>query len=271
MIRIGTSGFTFPDWVGTAYPAGLKKTEMFLYYVNDFKFDTVELNFTYYAMPSQKTCLGLLTKAGKDFSFAVKANRGMTHDPFDPRLKKKPSVRAAAETAAKFAEGLQPFKDAGQLGCVLLQFPVFFTPSPQNADFILQCKYIMKGIPLVVEFRHKSWAQAETFDFLRSNNLGYCAVDEPNLDRLMPFIPEVTSDIGYLRFHGRNTNWFSAPLEVRYDYLYKEEELRSFLPEIKKMSAKSKTIYVFFNNCHMGAAVRNSMELKQYIGEEKSL
>ncbi len=267
MIKIGTSGFTFPDWVGTAYPAGLKKTEMFSWYVNEFKFDTVELNYTYYVMPSEKTCLGLLSKSGKEFSFSVKANRGMTHDPFDPRLKKKPSLRAAAETTAKFAQGLRPLKDAGQLGSVLLQFPVFFTPSPQSADFILQCKYIMKGIPLVVEFRHRAWAQAETFEFLRKNNLGYCAVDEPQLDRLMPFLPEVTSETAYLRFHGRNTNWFSSPLEVRYDYLYKEEELRRFLPEIKRMEAKCKTIYVYFNNCHMGAAVRNAREIKEYMKE----
>jgi len=117
-----------------------------------------------------------------------------------------------------------------------------------------------------VEFRNKGWAKPETFEFLKKNNLGYCAVDEPKLPRLMPFVNEVTSDIGYLRFHGRNKNWFNAPTEVRYDYMYSEDELKEFVPEIKKMEKNSKNLYILFNNCHAGKAVKDAKKLKTMLG-----
>ena len=268
MFRIGTSGFSFDDWKGPAYPADIKKPDMLAYYANELKFNTVELNFTYYALPSEKTFITMLEKVPKDFIFAVKGYRGFTHDPFDTKLGfKRPRMEKARQDLVKFASALKPLTDAKQLGCVLLQFPVFFKPGPASADFIMQCKYLLPGIPLVVEFRNNEWAIPETYRFLKSNNLGFCAVDEPQLPRLMPFVPEVTSDIGYIRFHGRNNNWFNASLEVRYDYLYKEGELKEFLPAIKAMAGKTKNLFMFFNNCHMGSAVRNAKDLQIYTRE----
>ncbi|MEI7903855.1 MAG: DUF72 domain-containing protein [Candidatus Firestonebacteria bacterium] len=268
MIKIGTSGFSFDDWKGTAYPLDIKKPDMLSYYTGELGFHTVELNFTYYALPSEKTFIGMLEKVPKDFMFSVKGYRGFTHDPFDIRLgHKRPRIERARQDLAKFASAIRPLLEAKQLACVLLQFPLFFTPGPQSADYIMQCKYLLPGIPLVVEFRNNKWAVKETFDFLRNNKLGFCAVDEPQIPRLMPFVPEVTSDIGYIRFHGRNNNWFNAPLEVRYDYLYKKEELTGFIPAIKEMEKKSKTLLMYFNNCHMGSAVRNAKDLQLYTRE----
>ena len=82
----------------------------------------------------------------------------------------------------------------------------------------------------------------------------------------MPFVNEVTSDIGYLRFHGRNTNWFNAPTSERYNYLYSNEELKGFIPEIEKMEKNSERAYIYFNNCHAGKAVRNAQTLKDKLG-----
>ena len=263
MIRIGISGFSFPDWLGTVYPKSLPKTEMLFYYENHLGFNTVEVNFTYYSLPGLGTILSFEKKTGKDFDFVIKAYRGTTHDPFDDRLgEAKPTIEKAKEDTEKFVSALKPLREKNKLGAVLLQFPVFFYPREESKEYILQCKEWMKDVPLIIEFRNRAWAKKETFDFLRQNNLGYCAVDEPKIARLMPFMNEVTSDIAYLRLHGRNPKWFNAPVEERYNYLYKKEELSSFIPEIKKMSQSAQKMYIFFNNCHAGSAARNALMLR---------
>ena len=93
-------------------------------------------------------------------------------------------------------------------------------------------------------------------------------MDEPKLPRLMPFINKVTSDIGYLRFHGRNTNWFNSSLEERYNYLYSKDELKEFLPEIKKIDMNAKKTFIFFNNCHAGFAVKNALDLLKLLNPD---
>ena len=85
----------------------------------------------------------------------------------------------------------------------------------------------------------------------------------------MPFIKEVTSDIGYLRFHGRNTHWFNATVDERYNYQYSDEELRAFIPEIKEMNRKSEKMFIFFNNCHAGFAVKNALSLLNLLNKAR--
>jgi uncharacterized protein YecE (DUF72 family) len=267
MIKIGTSGFSFPDWRGTVYPKTLQPKDALVFYEKELSFNTVEINSTYYALISQKSFEGMEKKTGPNFEFVVKGYRGITHDPFDPRLgAQKPSIKAALENIDKFNYSLAPLKEKGKLGGVLLQFPVFFEPSATSEQYLLECKNKFGDTPLIIEFRHRSWSKPETFKFLKSNGMGYCAVDEAKLTRLMPFINEVTSDTAYLRLHGRNPNWFNAPMEERYNYLYSDSELESFIPELEKMDKNAKKTYAFFNNCHAGQAVKNAVRLKELLG-----
>lgn len=265
MIKIGTSGFSFKDWKGTVYPEDIANDRMLSYYEQELGFDTVEINFTYYVLPSEKSFSAMKKKVSKDFLFSVKAFRGTTHDPFDYRLAKKPSLEQAKENSEKFIHSLSPLISSNQLCSVLLQFPVFFSPEAKNYDYILKCREWMKNAKIIVEFRNNKWATEETMKFLRENDIAYCAVDEPKLERLMPYIPKTTSDIGYLRFHGRNKNWFNAPAEQRYDYLYSDDELKEFIPDIEKMNSKCKFLYLFFNNCHLGSAIKNARKIKDFL------
>jgi uncharacterized protein YecE (DUF72 family) len=267
MIRIGTSGFSFKDWLGVVYPKKLKLKDALCYYQDELGFDCVEINSTYYTLVSARSFEGMEEKTGPGFEFVVKGYRGITHDPFDNRLKdKKPTLRQAHENIKRFIYSIQPLKEKKKLGAVLLQFPVFFYPGSGSRDYLIQCKELFSGIPLVIEFRNCAWAKPPTFEFLREQHLAFCAVDEPQLPRLMPFIDEVTSSIGYLRFHGRNKHWFNTPVDERHNYRYSEQELKDFLPEIKKMDKESKTLYIFFNNCHAGLAAKNAMMLRDLLG-----
>ncbi|OGS44533.1 MAG: hypothetical protein A2539_01395 [Elusimicrobia bacterium RIFOXYD2_FULL_34_15] len=266
MIKIGTSGFSFPDWRGVIYPKTLQPKDILLYYQEDLGFDCVEINATYYTLLSDKSFVGMEKKTNPGFEFVVKGYKGFTHDPFDTRLaEKKPNMEKALEDMEKFNYSVQPLKEKNKLGAILLQFPVFFYPTDENKEYITICKDKFQNIPLIIEFRNHDWAKTEIFDFLKQNNLGFCIVDEPKLPRLMPFINEVTSDTGYFRLHGRNPNWFNVSIQERYDYLYSDKELKSFIPEIEKMTKKTKKTYAMFNNCHAGSAARNALSLKKLL------
>lgn len=300
MLKIGTSGFSFVDWLGNVYPKDLPKDQMLVYYANELKFDCVEINATYYALMGQNMFSGMLKKTPPGFEFVVKGFRGTTHDPFDYRLKdKKPIMQKTEEDTKKFAYSIDPLKKEGRLGGVLLQYPVFFTNNKQNQGYILKCKEWLGDVPLIVEFRNQGWATPirsehsqdklkisessqkaldasngasfDTYEFLRKHKIGFCVVDEPQLPRLMPFVNITTSNIGYLRFHGRNPNWFNAPMEERYNYLYSDKELEEFIPEITKLAKSTDKTYLFFNNCHMGFAAKNGLRLKDFLAQHGNL
>ncbi|MCS7280742.1 MAG: DUF72 domain-containing protein [Desulfobacterota bacterium] len=267
-ILIGTSGFSFPDWKGNVYPPNIKNKDMLYFYAYKLNFETVEINSTYYAIPSAKTIKAMEEKTPDLFEFTVKAPKTITHDPFDPRLEVKPKADEIEKNSNSFSEALKPLVCAKKLGAILLQFPVFFYNTSKNKDYILFVSEKLSFSPIVCEFRHISWLKKETFDFLKRSGIGFCIVDEPQLPKLLPPVFEVTSSLAYVRFHGRNKNWFNAPLSERYDYLYSDEELRSFIPEIKKISTLAEKTYIFFNNCHMGKALKNALRFKEMLIEE---
>jgi len=266
MIRIGTSGFSFADWVGSVYPPGTKPSQMLSLYCGELGFDALEINYTYYTMPSERSMMSLARRLPDGFDVVVKAFKGMTHDPFDPRLETRPATGDVKGYFAAFVRALEPLRREGKLGGVLLQFPVFFQPSGRSFGYLRDAKEWLGDIPVAVEFRARAWANDETLSFLKENGLAYCAVDEPNLPRLMPFVGAVTSTMGYVRLHGRNPNWFNAPVAERYDYLYAEGELEGLAPSIRQMGSSAGTCYVFFNNCHRGSAAKNALAMKRILG-----
>lgn len=261
VIKIGTSGYSFADWKGDIYPRSLAPVNMLAYYEQELGFNTVEINFTYYRQPAAKTIANMVRKTHRDFQFTVKANKSMTHDLWDEAGRPKNNQDAFKE----FLAGIEPLVVNQQLGAVLAQFPVMFDNNEENRDYLAQFKERMGQIPLVIEFRNNSWEKQETYQLLKDYSLSLCSVDEPKLPRLMPMITEVTGDIGYFRFHGRNPHWFNAPVAERYNYLYNKEELKEFIPKIRKVAAKTTSTYLFFNNCHGGQAVKNALQLMELL------
>jgi uncharacterized protein YecE (DUF72 family) len=264
MVKVGTSGFSFPDWKGTIYPTGIQEKDMLSFYEKELGFHILEVNFTYYTLPSQKTLAGMSKKTSGEFEFVVKSFKEMTHDIRD---KKTGALIDNREVFEKFKYGLAPLIGDGKLACVLAQFPYGFFPNRDNMGYLQRFKDEMEKIPLVFEFRNQTWLKGETSQFLKKNGIGYCIVDEPKLPKLMPYLPKATSEFGYFRFHGRNPHWFNVPSSVRYDYLYSEEELKSFVPDIKEVSQKTAETMVFFNNCHAGSAAKNAGQMVKLLAE----
>jgi uncharacterized protein YecE (DUF72 family) len=251
MLYWGTCGFSYADWAGIVYPKGLKQQDWLRYYASQF--NALELNSTYYAIPSPAIIKAMIAKTGEDFVFSVKANQEMTHQrPEKDRV------------FIDFIKMLQPFQDAGKLGCILAQFPYSFHFNRDNQDYIEMFRKRLDDLPLVVEFRNIQWIRPEVYTWLKSNNIGFCCVDEPRLPGLIPPVAVITSDIGYVRFHGRNSVkwWEHDNTYERYDYSYAEEELTEWIPSIKTINGQSQNTFIFTNNHWRGQAVDTIRQLK---------
>jgi uncharacterized protein YecE (DUF72 family) len=254
VIKIGTSGFSYDDWVGPIYPEGLPKRDQLSFYAREFT--TVELNVTFYRIPDRRIVEGWVRRTPPGFLFSVKAPRGLTHERENPDY-------------AAFAESLQPLSAAGKLGCVLAQFPNSFHVSSKNRGYLSDLRRGLSELPVVLEFRNSEWVTESTLELLRRLDFGFCCVDEPQLPGLMPPVAVATGPVAYVRFHGRNSaKWYNhkEPWE-RYDYTYSLEELREWVPKLRRLDAIAPLTLVYFNNHFVGQAVHAAQDLRQLLLE----
>ena len=258
-IHVGTSGYSFADWVGPFYPPGTKSGEFLPYYAT--RFGCVEVNSTYYRIPHPRVLEQMERKTPAGFRFIVKLNKAMTHEgSTDEALFRD------------FLAVLEPLKAAGKYHGLLAQFPWAFRRTDAGKRHLEVLRERLPGEPLWVEFRHASWMHPGLPDWLRERALGYCAVDEPDLPGLVPPVTHLTTDTGYVRLHGRNAaTWWGRGGGDRYDYDYSERELKEWVTRVAALAAQAKQTYLFFNNCHAGQAARNAKLMEELLRRQQSL
>jgi len=256
VVYVGTSGYSYDDWVGPFYPDKLAKSNFLQYYAE--RFGCVEVNYTYYRMPNAQTLAAMSRKTGPEFRFTVKATGELTHER-----------SGRPEAFQEFSRALQPLIDEGKLGCVLAQFPHSFGPVEGNWDYLRWFKDQLPGLPVVVELRNAAWVCRDTINALGQMQIGFCCVDEPRLKGLMPPVAGATSPVGYLRFHGRNSaKWYNHDEAwERYDYLYAPDELAEWVDKVARIKAQSEDTYVFFNNHYNAQAVQNASLFTELLQE----
>jgi uncharacterized protein YecE (DUF72 family) len=248
---VGTSGYSYGDWVGAFYPPGTRRQDMFAEYARHFR--AVELNFTYYRIPSAATLEKLSAASPEGFAFWVKANGKTTHEQ-------------DRSVAAEFIENLQPMKDSGKLAGVLMQFPQSFHRTVANRQYLYEAMddFLAAAVPVAVEFRHCSWDVPATAEGLRKQNVTLVIPDAPDLEGLYRPAPTVTSDTGYLRLHSRNADkWYAGG--QRYDYDYGDGELEAIKDQWDSLAEQAGCVFVFFNNCHHGQAAKNAQRFTEIV------
>jgi len=256
-VRIGTSGYSFADWVGAFYPPGTRSSDFLSYYACHF--DSVEVNSTYYRVPHPKVLEQMQRKTPVGFHFVVKLNGAMTHE----RSRDLSLYR-------DFLAVLEPLKAAGKYDGLLAQFPTGYRRGPDTLAHLEVMRELLGDEPLHVEFRHRSWITPELGPWLRERRLGYCVVDEPQLPGLVPPDLLVTSNDAYVRLHGRNAQtWYGHGREARYDYDYSETELAEWLQKLRELADQARRTYLFFNNCHAGQAARNAKLMQELMRQAK--
>jgi len=250
---VGTSGYSFADWVGAFYPPGTPQREMLDRYV--LHFNAVELNFSYYRIPTAETLERIAARTPEGFEFWIKANRKTTHEQ-------------DRSIAGEFLEGIAPLRSSGKLAGVLLQFPQSFHRTAANRRYLASAIEDFAAAPLAVEFRHCSWDHPSTLDGLRQRNVTIVIPDVPDLEGLFrPSRPAVTTATGYLRLHSRTAgNWYAGGAK-RYDYDYSTDELKAVLSEWAAVENEVRKVYAFFNNCHRGQAAQNAEAFRRLLGQ----
>ena len=268
MIYLGTSGYSYDDWKGVYYPPEVPNHGRLTYYSSEF--DAVELNFTFYGMPTADLLNGLTAQTPEGFRFAVKAHQDITHhrrgDP-TPFAQFRAALAALRPMQASATHQENARHLAGKLGAVLLQFPYAFRNTKENVYYLEHCFKQLRELPLIVEFRNNDWVTQRTLGLLREWGVGFCNVDMPKLPGLLPQTGIVTAPTAYVRLHGRNANkwWKHDEAWERYDYTYAESELAGWVPHLREMSEQAEDVFVFANNHWQGQSIAAVRQLKMLL------
>ena len=247
MIYVGTSGYSYNDWIGYFYTEGIKKNQMLEEYSKHFRF--TEVNSTYYSMPNRFMFHNLAVKTPEDFKFAVKLHRSMTH-----------SRTASENDYRSFNDALAPLLSSGKLGCLVAQFPYSFHYSEQNIDYLKKVKEGFKDIPVCIEFRNNDWMKQEVYKQLSMNDLGFVCVDEPDIKGLVKKSAIVTSKVG------NSEKWYNHKESYeRYNYLYDEQELKEWLPYINYLDNNAEVTFIAFNNHFKAQGAVNASMLQKLL------
>ena len=245
-VRLGTSGWSYREWEGPFYPKGEKKK---LTYYSRF-FDTVEIDSTFYAYPSQGMILGAAKSTPPGFSFSAKLPKLISHE------KVLDLEKGAKEDLFRFLHLMKPLIEDGKMGPVLIQLPPSFAYSGGFAKLGRFVEVLPPDVHFAAEFRNKSWlGKADALDLLRAHNVAVTTVDEP----LLPPDTTTTADFAFVRWHGRGERpW--------YNYRYRQDELQGWTKKVEAIAAKTKRVYGYFNNHFRGYAVENSLQMMELLG-----
>jgi uncharacterized protein YecE (DUF72 family) len=256
--RIGPAGWSYPDWKGRVYPANTPRGFDPLEYLSRY-FDTIEINSTFYRIPAATVTRRWAQRVSGNpaFTFTAKLPQLFTH-----------TRQAAAQDEEAFKKAMAPLQKAGRLGAVLLQFPYAFHNTVENRAYLRQLVDRLGQYPLVLEVRHRSWDRPSVYELLRELGMGFCNIDQPQVSYSLGLTRRVTSAIGYLRLHGRNTaTWFQeeAGRDARYDYLYSGKELTDITEALLTIAAQARETYLITNNHFRGQAALNALELRHRV------
>jgi uncharacterized protein YecE (DUF72 family) len=235
-IHIGTSGWVYPHWRGKFYPGSLPQKEWFNYYAGEF--ETVEINNSFYRLPTANAFDQWRKQSPRGFVYAVKASRYLTHmkklkDPKDP-LKRFFTV----------ADHLRK-----RLGPVLYQLPPHWTVDVERFSRFLNA--LPSGYKHVIEFRDPSWLIEEIFDLMEKHRVTHCIHDFQKLK--VPI--RITSRVVYVRLHGDRSHRGN----------YSRAKLKTWAKRIDQWRRDKKDIYVYFNNDLKGYAIKNALTLRQMV------
>ena len=260
-IFVGTSGYSYNEWVEAGfYPAGTLSGKMLPVYAR--KFSITELNYTWYQMPRSEAVERQRIQVPEDFLFTAKLTRSLTHEI---------DSKQWPGQADDYRKGVAPLMQAGQLVAVLVQLSPSFRRTLQNRKYLAALLDKLAGLPLAVEFRHRSWAIDRVFSELEHRRVALVSVDEPDLPGLFPALDVVTSlDLFYVRFHGKNAGgWRTGNMQQQFDYDYSDDELSEWVEnKIAGMSGRARRGVIFFNNHVHGRAPKNALRMKKILKKQ---
>jgi uncharacterized protein YecE (DUF72 family) len=280
-IRIGTAGWSYPTgkgtWNGIFYPAGpgapgrrRGRIDELAFYAEHF--DTVEINSTFYGVPTAATARGWAERTPPGFEFSLKLFQKFTHPAMFLKATGGDPWNLGTRDVDEFRRAIAPLAEAGKLGALLAQFPASFKNEPDARGYLEWLLGQFREHLVAVELRHRSWSDlpAETLALLGEFGAAWAQIDEPKFrfSIRQDLLPNV-STFYYLRLHGRNAAqwWTHDKSEDRYNYLYSTEELEPFAEAIEGASRQVRKAYLYTNNHFSAKSVANAAILKHQLGQ----
>jgi uncharacterized protein YecE (DUF72 family) len=265
VIRVGTCSWADESFSKAWYPKGVRAGERLAYYAE--RFDVVEANSSFYRLPDEELVARWERILPDGFVMHVKAFGLMTRHPVgldvvpedlqseveadDRGRVDRPSREVRGEVFRRFLAALQPLREAGKLGGILMQFPPYVVPKPRSYEYLEWAREQLEGYEMLVEFRHKAWFEdpTEPLAFLEKHGMTYVTVDAP--PDVIPLVVARTSGSAYVRFHGRNrATWFkrTGSTAERFDYLYSPAQLEEWAGTLRELAQDAQVVYAMFNN-----------------------
>lgn len=274
MIKVGTSGWSYPSghgtWNGIFYPPKSKGFDELVFYARHF--DTVEVNSSFYRVPAASTTAAWARRTPKHFEFSLKLYQKFTH----PEMFLKATGMDPGDLDRKdvdaFREAIDPLARAGKLGALLAQFPASFRNEPSSRGYLEWLLRAFREYPVAVELRHRSFSEdpREAMQLLHEYGAALVQIDEPKFkDSIRQNrLPNVRT-LYYMRLHGRNAAqwWSHDKSEDRYNYLYSASELDPVVETIEEASRDVKKTYVYANNHFSAKSVANAATIKNKLGQ----
>jgi len=294
-VLVGTSSWTDKTLIesGRFYPPSATSPEERLrFYASQFPI--VEIDSSYYGIPSVENAQRWLDRTPPGFVFNIKAYRLFTRhqtpivsfakdvrEALGPLSKKnvyEKDVPAdiTTELWRQFRAVLEVLREGGKLGAVHMQFAPWVAFHPETFDYLVHCRAMLAGFRVAVEFRNATWFNSEkhvarTLDFERENGFVNVIVDEPQgIANTFPAVWDVTNrELAVVRLHGRNhATWNRKGLKAsseRFDYDYDDDELRGLAGDIKAIAPKAQAVHVLFNNNYQDQGQRGARTLMSML------
>jgi uncharacterized protein YecE (DUF72 family) len=242
MVSIGTSGWHYKHWRGPFYPEKLPASRMLQYYAE--RFDTVELNTTFYRLPSLNGVEQWRKLTPPDFRFAAKGSRFLTH------MKK---LTDTGQGIDRFFERLKPL--GNKIGPIVWQLPPWWEVNAARLDAF--CAALPKRRRYAFELRNPTWHTAEVYSILRRHNVAFCIFEIAGRFSGTP----ITADFTYVRLHGPGG---------AYQGQYSEGVLQRWAAQIREWQQDLRAVYVYFDNDQAGYAPQDALALRRMVGQESS-
>lgn len=268
MMKIGLTGWGDHPSI---YRSNGRREKLFDY---SGHFPIVEVDTSFYVIPSVQTVEKWISDTPDTFQFVVKAYQGMTG-----HLREENPYETKQLMFEAFKDCANAFQKVNRLAMILVQFPPWFDCSAKHVQYIRYIKQQLADFPIAIEFRNRTWyseeRKSETLRFLKEHQLIHTVCDEPQAGvGSVPFVAEATEKKALVRIHGRNVfGWRNSGStenwrEVRFLYDYTDEELLDLTEKIKQLSKQTEEVYVLFNNNSGHHAAKNAKTFQKMLGIE---
>ncbi|HEY0631475.1 MAG TPA: DUF72 domain-containing protein [Thermoleophilaceae bacterium] len=289
-ILVGTSSWADPGFVEEWYPPGMASRDRLPWYAR--RFDAVEVNSSFYAIPEPGTVARWAEVTPDDFVFDYKLHRALSRhaaqvdslppdmrDGLDvgPRGRVRLTATLERELVTRTLEAVAPLEQAGKLGAFLLQLTPAFSPRRHALDELAVVIEALGGRPLAIEFRHRGWVEGDrleaTLDWLTEHRVAFVSVDAPKQDEftIMPDVDAVTRpDLAYIRLHGRNAEGYLKGKSVaeRFGWDYSDDELEEVAGRARGMAEQADLVHVMFNNNRGADAPTSARKFRMLMGQD---